>query len=64
MDWTSTSALPTKRARADLLLVALAALLIRGGERTSLLGSGMPPLSGRVALNRIAALMHQGKIPK
>ena len=31
---------PTKRARADLLLLALAALLVRGGERVTLLGSG------------------------
>ena len=55
MDYASAPTLPTKKARADLLLVALAALLVRGGERTTLLGSGMPPLSGRVALNRIAA---------
>jgi uncharacterized protein (DUF58 family) len=57
MDWRSTPALPTKQARADLLLLALTALLIRGGERASLLGSGAPPLSGRIALNRIAALI-------
>src|SRR5258706_11949819 len=57
MDYASTSALPTKRARADLLVVALAALLIRGGERASMLGTGLPPLSGRVALGRIAALV-------
>jgi uncharacterized protein (DUF58 family) len=57
MDWRSNPALPTKQARADLLLLALTALLIRGGERASLLGSGAPPLSGRVALNRIAALI-------
>lgn len=57
MDYHSSSELPTKRTRADLLLVALAALLVRGGERASLIGSGLPPLSGRVALNRIAALI-------
>jgi uncharacterized protein (DUF58 family) len=57
MDYASSSAMPTKRARADLLIVALTALLIRGGERASMLGTGMPPLSGRVALNRIAALV-------
>ena len=33
--------LPTKRARADLLALALAALLVRGGERVSLLGTGV-----------------------
>jgi len=57
MDWRSSSALPTKQARADLLLLALTALLIRGGERASLLGSGAPPMSGRAALNRIAAFI-------
>jgi uncharacterized protein (DUF58 family) len=55
MDYASRPDLPTKAARADLLVVALAALLVRGGERVTMLGSGMPPLSGRVALNRIAA---------
>src|ERR1044071_6317373 len=43
MDYASSGALPTKRSRADLLLVALAALLVRGGERASMLGTGMPP---------------------
>jgi uncharacterized protein (DUF58 family) len=57
MDYRSSPQLPTKQARADLLIVALAALLVRGGERVSLIGTGMPPLSGRVALNRIAALI-------
>jgi uncharacterized protein (DUF58 family) len=57
MDYASGAAVPTKRARADLLIVALTALLIRGGERASMLGTGMPPLSGRVALNRIATLV-------
>jgi uncharacterized protein (DUF58 family) len=59
MDYASSRDLPTKRARAELLLVALAALLIRGGERATLLGSGLPPLSGRVALTRIAALVER-----
>src|SRR5260370_30705178 len=40
MDYASAASLPSKRARADLLLVALAALLTRGGERTTMLGSG------------------------
>ena len=57
MDYASSTGLPSKRARADLLLVALAALLVRGGERASMLGTGMPPLNGRVALGRIAALV-------
>ena len=44
---------PTKRDRAELLLVALASLLVRGGERVTLLGSGILPMSGRAALSRI-----------
>jgi len=63
MEYASMRTLPTKRARADLLLVALAALLVRGGERATLLGSGVPPLSGRVALSRIAALVEQPNGP-
>ena len=53
MDWHSADGLPTKRARADLLLLALAALLMRGGERVALLGAAMRPLSGRAALGRL-----------
>jgi len=64
MDWASSPALPTKLARADLLVVALAALLVRGGERVSLLSTGMPPLSGRVALNRIASLIDRPSAPR
>lgn len=48
---------PTKRDRAELLLVALASLLVRGGERLSLLGSGIAPISGRIALSRVAELI-------
>jgi len=54
MDWRSDEALPTKRQRADLLSLALAALLVRGGERVSLLGSSLRPASGRGALSRLA----------
>src|SRR5579862_133728 len=52
---------PSKRDRAELILVALASLLVRGGERLSLLGSGVAPLSGRVALSRLVQLVeHDG----
>jgi len=50
---------PSKRDRAELILVALASLLVRGGERLALLGSGLAPVSGRLALTRlIASLGH------
>ena len=54
MDYTSDRGLPTKRERADLLTLALAALLLRGGERVTLLGSGILPSHGRAVLNRMA----------
>ncbi len=53
MDYSSTRDLETKHARADLLLLALAALLMRGGEQFSLLGSGVPPATGKAAFNRL-----------
>jgi uncharacterized protein (DUF58 family) len=52
---------PTKRDRAELLLVALASLLVRGGERLTLLGSGVPPMSGRIALSRVAELIERDR---
>ncbi len=55
MAYRSAPALPTKRNRADLLLLALASLLSRAGERVALLGGGTPPAAGRVNLTRIAA---------
>jgi uncharacterized protein (DUF58 family) len=54
MDYRSAASLPTKRERADLLLLAVAALLLRGGERVTLLDSGVPPGSGRAVLTRLA----------
>jgi uncharacterized protein (DUF58 family) len=48
---------PTKRDRAELLLAALASLLVRGGERLTLLGSAVAPISGRIALSRIVELI-------
>ncbi len=50
----STAALPSKRRRADILVLALAVLLVRGGERVALLGLGQPPATGRAVLNRLA----------
>ncbi len=54
MDWRSGTAVPFKRERAELLLLGLAALLLRGGERVRLLG-GPPRLrGGRFALEDLA----------
>jgi uncharacterized protein (DUF58 family) len=44
----------TKAQRAHLLALALASLLVRGGERIALYGEGSAPASSRVALRRMA----------
>ena len=44
----------SKRERAELIAMALASALVRGGERVALFGEGHAPASSRVALRRIA----------
>ena len=53
MQWRSSKKLPLKSERATLLTLALAALLIRGGERVALLGENRPPALGRAVLERL-----------
>ena len=43
----------SKGARADLLLLALASLLVRGGERVGFIGMEGAPAASRIALTRI-----------
>jgi uncharacterized protein (DUF58 family) len=59
MRWRSSDALPEKAARAALLALALAVLLLRGGERVGLLGGATTPASGRSALPRLAAALSE-----
>ena len=47
--------LPTKRERAELLTLALAALLVRGGEHVALLGGGLAGTRPRRRCSRLAA---------
>jgi uncharacterized protein (DUF58 family) len=54
MRWRSRLAPVDKRERAGLLLLALASLLLRGGERVSLLDGIVRPISGRTGLDRMA----------
>lgn len=61
MRWRSAPQWPQKGERADLLVLALAALLVRGGERVALLGADMLPATGRATLNRIALLLERGE---
>jgi len=57
MHYQSTKKLQTKLEHADLLTLALAALLVRGGEHVAPLGRGTIPSTGRMALNILAAAL-------
>jgi uncharacterized protein (DUF58 family) len=61
MDYASRRNLPSKCQRAELLTLALAAMLLRGGERATLLGSGLAPAHGRAVLDRMAHLLEHEK---
>jgi uncharacterized protein (DUF58 family) len=54
MHFASDRRFETKGDRASLLVLALASLLARGGERIALLGGHHGPASGRAALKRMA----------
>jgi len=54
MDFVSSPATGTKRERALLLALAVAALLLRGGERVASLSGPVPPAAGRAVLKRLA----------
>ena len=54
MRWRSRGATVEKRERAGLLLLALASLLLRGGERVAMIEPGARPISGRAGLDRLA----------
>jgi uncharacterized protein (DUF58 family) len=55
MDFKSGSV--SKRERADLLLLALASLLVRGGERVGLMGAPFRPAASRLAITRIGHML-------
>ena len=55
MRWRSRLVPVEKRERADLLLLALASLLVRGGERVTLMREDARPITGRSGLDRLAA---------
>lgn len=54
MRWRSRKAWPEKLDQADLLTLALAVLLVRGGERVALMGSGQAPGQSLATLERMA----------
>jgi uncharacterized protein (DUF58 family) len=53
MAFRSSPKLPLKWERAVLLTLALAALLVRGGERVALLGAGERPATGRFGMETL-----------
>ncbi len=57
MDYQSTTGTASERKqdRADLLLLALASLLLRGGEHVGLYGQDSIATGGRATLNRLGA---------
>lgn len=54
MAWRSSPELPEKRERAELLVLALASLLLKAGEKVALLSGALAPTTGGQALNRLA----------
>jgi len=60
MSWRSGRALPEKRERAELLLLALASLLVRAGEQVRLIGVPGRVFRGRGAVEGIARQLPAG----
>jgi uncharacterized protein (DUF58 family) len=60
MDFTSDPKLPTKADDARRLALALAVLLVRGGERVGLTNIGLPPRSGELQLLRLTTALAEG----
>lgn len=52
--FASDAALPEKREQAQMIALALGALLLRGGERVGLLGGAEAPKRGQMTLSRLA----------
>ncbi|MEE9250398.1 MAG: DUF58 domain-containing protein [Alphaproteobacteria bacterium] len=61
MHYRSSRDLEEKGARADLLFLALASLLMHSGEHVAFLGEAYPPSRGRAVLARMAESMLRAK---
>jgi len=59
MRFSSAAELPEKADRARLLGLALAILLIRGGERVGLTGTSLPPRRGNAQIVRLSEAFSQ-----
>jgi uncharacterized protein (DUF58 family) len=60
MAWRSGPAVPLKRERAELLLLATASLLLRGGEQVRLVGEPGRNHTGRAGLEAVADVLGRG----
>ena len=59
MQYASLRGIDTKAVRAELITLALASLLTDAAERIALLGTGMRPLTGRIAVRRMAETLFE-----
>ena len=62
MRFASQAALPQKADRARLLGLALAIMLLRGGERVGLTGTALPPRRGTPQVLRLAEMFCQDDV--
>jgi uncharacterized protein (DUF58 family) len=63
MNYASLKNIDTKQTRADLITLAVASLLTDASERVAVLGSGMRPITGRIAVRRIAEHLYDETRP-
>ena len=61
--FSSDPKLPEKREQAQIFALALASLLLSGGERVGLLGSALAPGRGQLTLSRMADQMMRADSP-
>lgn len=54
MHYASLRGLETKAVRGEIIALALASLLTDASERVAVLGTGMRPITGRIAVRRVA----------
>ncbi len=64
MDYRSRDGGGFKAERADLILLSLAVLLVRAGERIALMGDVQQPATGRRALLNVAAALEEERAPR
>src|SRR5690349_15657911 len=64
MQYASLRGIDTKAVRSELITLALASLLTDASERIAVLGTGMRPTTGRLAVRRVAETMLEETLNK